>query len=755
MQLSDLLKRLTPAERKALAERRGLAATETNDAVLAQQLVDPYNINAVYPELNNGQLLLLTWLARQPGHEASFAELVAAVGERLPREVLERQLQDLRGWGLVDFRTGPGEGFVGSYPAACSRAPGSKLPPLMATLNTSSSEELRQMATALGISKPPGRKEERLRAIVELLSNPVSCRRAVMALPPEAGELFEWIREQGGLVSQAQLLDRLADPKIRNMAYYGRSAFWSDYYGLPEVLVNLVRRGLLLVAARADWASFGLAVPEEVELAYSGRTLFDLGPLTLPPLAQAGEVEGTVPGPLSVVRDLGHLLGFVASGRCEWRANGEPNKRSLTTLGKLLGNPDPEYVGLLWSVAVSAELLRRGRGNQQGYVAAKVEAENPEVLFDWVLGAWGNGASADESQLLRPMIASRRTRLLTLLQHIPPDCWLLKSSFQATLAFIWPLIFGSGHSLHTDAPTDLDWAGLQHLLIGTGRTPDGQEALTIPAAQQERLRGDELSTERALPPWERDWIVQPDRCVVVPPNIEPAALIELWKVAQLEGNQGAAVFRVTPGSVAAALNGGLKPPAVVKLLKQRSRTPVPETVERLITDQGARYGQIKVGSSQTYVRTEDPAQLRELIAQKKLGTLGLRELGPGVGVVEGHDAAQVLLVLRRAGYLPAPDTVEPAKEPSGQKAGPAEVARNNPATAANDPELLRWLQRAVKDGSPLAATWYDEDELVESVVKPQVLQHDRLVGRDLETKSKVMIPIESISRVERHRPGQR
>lgn len=215
------------------------------------------------------------------------------------------------------------------------------------------------------------------------------------------------------------------------------------------------------------------------------------------------------------------------------------------------------------------------------------------------------------------------------------------------------------------------------------------------------------------------------------------------------------MFRVTPGSVAAALNAGLKPPAVVKLLKRRSRTPVPETVARLVDDQGARYGQIKVGSSQTYIRTEDPAQLRELIAQKKLGTLGLRELGPGVGVVEGHDAAQVLLVLRRAGYLPAPDTVEPAKEPSGQKAGLAEVARNNPTTAANDPELLRWLQRAVKDGSPLAATWYDEDELVESVVKPQVLQHDRLVGSDLETKSKVMIPIESISSVERHRPGGR
>src|SRR4029079_16640948 len=124
-----------------------------------------------------------------------------AVGDRLPRAVLERQLQDLRGWGLLDFKTGPGDGLVSSYAAVCGRLPGSKRPGLVNSLSPSSSEELRQMAIALGISKPPNRKDDRLRAIVELLTSPVGCRRTVMALPPEASELFDWIREEGGVVS--------------------------------------------------------------------------------------------------------------------------------------------------------------------------------------------------------------------------------------------------------------------------------------------------------------------------------------------------------------------------------------------------------------------------------------------------------------------------------------------------------------------------------------------------------------------------
>ena len=166
-----------------------------------------------------------------------------------------------------------------------------------------------------------------------------------------------------------------------------------------------------------------------------------------------------------------------------------------------------------------------------------------------------------------------------------------------------------------------------------------------------------------LPPWDLGWTVQSDRSVVVAPNCHPDVLKELWEVAELETNQGASTFRITPASIARALNQGLTLKRIVDRLEQRSGRALPPTVARVVQDEGQRYGRIKVGWALAYVVTDDDALLMELLRNPKLRRLGLRAIAPGVAAVPNDDPEDALQALRRAGYLPILDGESPAPAP--------------------------------------------------------------------------------------------
>jgi hypothetical protein len=220
----------------------------------------------------------------------------------------------------------------------------------------------------------------------------------------------------------------------------------------------------------------------------------------------------------------------------------------------------------------------------------------------------------------------------------------------------------------------------------------------VPAMHQ-RLLAPMDSAPGLLPPWERSWIVQPDRTIVAPPNTHPDAVVELWKVAQLQSAQGASVFRVTPESIAAALNRGLTPSEVTETLQGGSKVPLPPTVERLIEDQGKRFGRIKVGTAQTYVKVDDPALLAELKRHKKLNKLKWVDVAPGVAFVVSQDPTGVLSDLRQAGYLPVMEQTEQQKK----------------RAAAPAPPTLRQIGGSQRPGRPPMPTVSGRDALVQLV----------------------------------------
>lgn len=746
MQLSALLSRLSSSDRKILLERRlGPNATSIDAKSLSTQLADPRSVAGALAELNTAQLLLLRWLSHRPGLQATWQELLDALGDRLRPELRDEYLTDLRLWGLADYIPQPKTGFFATYPAVVSVLPSRLRRPLGDLLGELNSDVLAKIVSALGLKTPATRKDERLRLLISTLTQPESCQVAVGRLSQPARELFEWVREQHGWVGAAAMQQRVPNRRQSYAyAYYSADSWWAP---LPkgqslDPLTELVRCALILPIspyAGGWYAPSAYAIPEETELAYSGRSLFDTAPLEPPKLEPAEGVEGTVPSPSSLLRDLAHLLGFVGSGRCEWKQDGEPYKRSLVALDKLLGRKDGAYAERLWDLAVMARLVQRDRRGD-GWSVASVDA-TPLQLFQGVLLAWIETGARASGGVAPGRWQDARSHLLSLLGAMPPDTWVLKRSMEAWLRFQWPLIFAPGPQHFGASPPDPGWTSIQEIVLAHGKTADASEALMLPATHQRIIRMEGADDAAgALPPWDDGWIVQPDRTIVAPPNLHPDAVGELWQVAQLESSQGASVFRVSGATIAAALNRQLTPDQVRTLLGGRSRVPLPPTVERLIDDQGQRYGRIKVGTAGTYVRTDDPALLAELQKHAKLKKLEWREVAPGVAFVHGNDPDNVIQALRGAGYLPVRDLSE--AEQASVRAAERQTESAAGSISTIDRRTMRRMIREAIDGDLLLmVTWLDRGKPRTAEIAPFDLQGDVLYAQNVDSGKDVTISL--------------
>ncbi|MEU4238827.1 helicase-associated domain-containing protein [Actinoplanes sp. NPDC026619] len=163
---------------------------------------------------------------------------------------------------------------------------------------------------------------------------------------------------------------------------------------------------------------------------------------------------------------------------------------------------------------------------------------------------------------------------------------------------------------------------------------------------------DAVRTLDALLPAPVDHVlVQADLSVVVPGPPEPELAAELEVVAEPESAGGASVFRVTPASVRRALDVGYTANDLHSLFKRRSRTPVPQTLTYMIDDAARRHGGLRSGSAGSYLRSDDEALIAEVVADKRLAPLGLRQIAPTV-LVSPMPVARLLAQLRDGGFAP-------------------------------------------------------------------------------------------------------
>jgi hypothetical protein len=152
-------------------------------------------------------------------------------------------------------------------------------------------------------------------------------------------------------------------------------------------------------------------------------------------------------------------------------------------------------------------------------------------------------------------------------------------------------------------------------------------------------------------------LIQADLTAVAPGPLVPDLARELALAADVESTGGATVYRFTPESVRRALDAGRGAAELIDLLSRHSTTALPQPLSYLIEDVARRHGRLRVGIASAYVRSDDPAMLEEILADRRSDQLRLHRLAPTV-LASRVPRAELLDALRVLGYAPVAESAE-------------------------------------------------------------------------------------------------
>lgn len=163
--------------------------------------------------------------------------------------------------------------------------------------------------------------------------------------------------------------------------------------------------------------------------------------------------------------------------------------------------------------------------------------------------------------------------------------------------------------------------------------------------------------EKLLPEPIDHVLVQADLTAVAPGPLERAFAHRLALLADVESRGGATVYRFSAASVRRAFDSGWSLLEVRDFLHQASRTPVPQALDYLVEDVSRRFGTLRVGVAESFLRSDDEAALAELLHHRDADTLRLRRIAPTV--VVSDVPLQVLLPrLRELGAAPVVEAAD-------------------------------------------------------------------------------------------------
>ena len=147
-------------------------------------------------------------------------------------------------------------------------------------------------------------------------------------------------------------------------------------------------------------------------------------------------------------------------------------------------------------------------------------------------------------------------------------------------------------------------------------------------------------------------LIQSDHTAIAPGPLEHEIAQELALLADIESRGGATVYRFSEATIRRGLDHGKSGEEIRAFLKKTSKTPMPQPLEYLIADVAKKHGKLRVGSTASFIRCEDGALIAQIMSDKRLEILSLRQIAPEV-LISGLEAADAMSVLRNCGYLPA------------------------------------------------------------------------------------------------------
>lgn len=370
-------------------------------------------------------------------------------------------------------------------------------------------------------------------------------------------------------------------------------------------------------------------------------------------------------------------------------------------------------------------------------------------------GPDGIARAALSDGVRRPSAPALRAELLARLAELPEGLAPDVDSVLRRLDHHSPRRGGPGRDeLSRRLLADAAWLGVTGMgaLATHGRplldqTPDGEQAAR-------ELAG-------LLPEQVDHVLIQADLTAVAPGPLVPELAREIDLAADVESRGAATVYRFSASSVRRAMDAGRSADDLLSVLAGASPTGVPQPLEYLVRDVARRHGLIRVGQASSFLRTEDPSALSELLADTRLGALGLRRLAPTVAAAAA-DAVTVLDRLRAVGLAPAAEGVDgslvvPSRTVRRVAARRRPAARSAPAapsTQALREAVARWriadagprpgsvelphlapraslraLQDALEEGSRVWVGYVDETgRATRRLLEPQFLTDGRLTA---------------------------
>ncbi len=271
-----------------------------------------------------------------------------------------------------------------------------------------------------------------------------------------------------------------------------------------------------------------------------------------------------------------------------------------------------------------------------------------------------------------------------------------------------------------------------------------------------------VTLHRLLPEPVDHVLIQADLTAVAPGPLESALARQLQLVADVESRGGATVYRFTPGSVRRALDVGWSAAELHGFLDTVSRTPVPQPLTYLVDDTVRRFGTVRVGHAEAFLRSDDETALAELLHHPQAGTLGLRRIAPTVlvstlpldvllprlrelgaaPVVEAADGTVRVLrpdVLRARGPKPrraapraARESVRVASAVTAIRSGErASAARPQAGTQLSPSGSLAALREAIESGTAVLIGYVDNHgTATDRVVDPLSVEGGELTAHD-------------------------
>jgi hypothetical protein len=477
---------------------------------------------------------------------------------------------------------------------------------------------------------------------------------------------------------------------------------------------RLLQRGLL---ARID--ALNVELPREIGLLLRGDSPY--GPprrrpepavLSRDPRVVDRQAAG---GALESVGRIGELLTLLEEEPAGLLRSGGVGVRDQKRLAKALKVTEPEAAWLL-ELAYAAGLLDVGGPHRDEWLPTRAyDIWREQDLADrWAVlaGGWldgvrlpslvgvrdlaGKAANALSPDLVRHTAPAIRRSALAVLAEQPAGSGLSPEDLTALLRWRTP----RRADRLAPVPDMLAEAARLGVLVSGVLSTAGRGLLSA---------GEDGAAEgmRGLLPHPVDHVLaQPDLSLIAPGPLVAELADTLAVVADVESSGGATVFRVSDASVRRALDAGWSATDLHDFFTKASRTPVPQALDYLVDDVARQHGRLRVGSIESYVRSDDHGLLSQVLNDRRTASAELRRLAPGV-LVSGLGADEVLTVLREAGYAPAGENpggavlTRPPTRP--RAAGRRTGSESHPAPRPLGPDELAATVREVRAGDAALA----------------------------------------------------